>query len=110
MTKKKNEVYPHPQWLIVIGERREELTLEEIYESYASRSAIEHFFRFGKQKLLMASYQTPDTPREENWWRITHLAYLNLWVGHSLSELHPVPWERHLPEHKKKIITPALVQ
>lgn len=105
-----NEVYPHPQWLIVVGEQKEKLTLKEIYESYDSRSGLEHFFRFGKQKLLMNSYQTPDTPREENWWRMTHLAYLTLWGAHSLSELHPRPWERHLPEHKKKIITPALVQ
>ena len=105
-----NEVYPYPQWLIVVGKRREELTLKEIYESYDSRSGLEHFFRFGKQKLLMSSYQTPDTPREENWWRMTHLAYLTLWAAHSLSEHHPRPWERHLPEHKKKTITPALVQ
>ena len=105
-----NEVYPYPQWLIVVGERREELTLKEIYESYDSRSGLEHFFRFGKQKLLMSSYQTPDTLREEKWWRMTHLAYLALWAAHSLSEHHPRPWERHLPEHKKKIITPALVQ
>jgi len=105
-----NEVYPYPQWLIVVGKRREELTLKEIYESYDARSGLEHFFRFGKQKLLMSSYQTPDTPREENWWRMTHLAYLTLWAAHSLSEHHPRPWERHLPEHKKKIITPSLVQ
>ena len=105
-----NEVYPYPQWLIVVGERREELTLREIYESYDSRSGLEHFFRFSKQKLLMSSYQTPDTSREEKWWRITHVAYLALWVAHSLSEHHPRPWERHLPERKKKIITPALVQ
>ena len=58
----------------------------------------------------MNSYQTPDTSREEKWWRMTHMAYLVLWAAHSLSEHHPRPWERHLPEHKKKIITPALVQ
>jgi len=62
------------------------------------------------QKLLINSYQTPDTPREENWWRMTHLAYLTLWAAHSLSEHHPRPWERHLPKHKKKVITPAIVQ
>lgn len=108
--KDNNEVYPYPQWLIVVGVRREELTLKEIYESYDSRSGLEHFFRFGKQKLLMDSYQTPDTLREETWWHVTHLAYLTLWAAHSLSEHHPRPWERHLPEHKKKMITPALVQ
>ena len=40
---------------IVTGERREELTLKEIYKRYDGRGGLEHFFRFGKQKLLMNS-------------------------------------------------------
>jgi len=75
-----NEVCSYPQWLIVVGEQREELTPKEIYGSYDSRSGLEHFFRFGKQKLLMSSYQTPDMFREGEWWRMTHLA---LWSSFS---------------------------
>jgi hypothetical protein len=108
--KEGKQVYPYPQWLIVLGKRREELSLKEIYESYNSRGGLEHFFRFGKQKMLLNTYQTPETANEENWWRMVHLAYLILWAAHSLSESHPRPWERYLPEHKKKIMTPALVQ
>ena len=75
-----NEVCSYSQWLIVVGEQREELTPKEIYGSYDSRSGLEHFFRFGKQKLLMSSYQTPDMYREGKWWRMTHLA---LWSSFS---------------------------
>ena len=105
-----NEVYSKPWWLIVVGQRRQELSLEDVYRSYTSRSRLEHFFRFGKQKLLLNAYQTPETEREENWWRVVHLAYLMLWMALPLTQHLPRPWERNLPEHKRKIITPAIVQ
>ena len=42
-----------PMWLIAIGDRRNELSLLDIYQSYRQRYDLEHFFRFGKQRLLM---------------------------------------------------------
>jgi len=105
-----NQVYSNPWWLIVVGQRRQELSLEDIYRSYTSRSRLEHFFRFGKQKLLLNAFQTAETQREENWWIIVHLAYLMLWIAQPLTQHLPRPWERNLPEHKRKIIGPAIVQ
>jgi hypothetical protein len=29
---------------------------------------LEHLFRFGKQKLLLDKFQTPDDRYEANWW------------------------------------------
>jgi len=55
-----NALFKRPLWLGVFGQRRDELGLIESYQSYIQRYDIEHLFRFGKQKLLMASYQTPD--------------------------------------------------
>lgn len=108
--KEGNEVYPQPLWLIVVGDRRKELSLKDIYEIYSSRSRLEHFFRFGKQKLLLNAFQTAETEREESWWHIVHLAYLMLWMAQPLTQHLPRPWECHLPEHKQKIIGPANVQ
>jgi len=105
-----NEVYSNPWWLIVVGARRQELSLADILRSYTSRSRLEHFFRFGKQKLLLSAFQTAETKREENWWRIVHLAYLMLWMAQPLTQHLPRPWERNLPEHKQKFISPAIVQ
>ncbi len=68
-----------PMWLIVIGSRRDELSLVDCYESYRQRYDIEHLFRFGKQRLLMTAYLTPDVEHEENWFKLTLLAYVNLW-------------------------------
>ena len=67
-----NPACKRPLWLLVMGERRHELTLLHIYQSYGCRFNLEHFFRFGKQKLCLASFQTPDVNREESWWQLVH--------------------------------------
>lgn len=103
-------IYQHPLWLLVVGERRHELGLEDIHQAYAQRSDLEHFFRFGKQKLLLASFQTSEVSREENWWHFVHLAYLQLWVTKDAAACLPRPWERSLPIYKSGAISPTLVQ
>jgi hypothetical protein len=40
-------VFRQTLWLIVIGQRRQELTLVEAWEAYAHRFDVEHYFRFG---------------------------------------------------------------
>ena len=99
-----------PLWLLVMGERRHELTLAHIYQSYKRRFNLEHFFRFGKQKLCLAAFQTPDVKREENWGHLVHVAYAQLWMARSLAEALPRPWERNLPVMKRRLISPTLVQ
>ena len=103
-------IFARPIWLIVVGERRHEISLQKIAEAYLARSRLEHFFRFGKQKLLLDAFQTPETTREEKWWHIVHLAYLMLWMALPLAQHLPRPWEKYLPQSKQKVITPAIVQ
>ena len=104
-----NRVCKNPLWLIVVGERRGELTLKQIVQAYAARFDIEHFFRFGKQKLLMASFQTPIVEHEENWWQLCHIAYAQLWMARQVAHSTPRPWERNLPDVKQNLISPTLV-
>jgi hypothetical protein len=60
-------LFQKQHWLIVMGARRAELSLLDIYPSYLQRYDLEHFFRFGKQKVLLDKFQTPDDKHEENW-------------------------------------------
>jgi hypothetical protein len=90
-------VFTRPLWLTVIGARRGELSLVDIWTAYRQRYDVEHFFRFGKQRLLMDAYQTPDTTHEEHWWTLVQLAYWQLWLGRDLAEKLPRPWERYHP-------------
>ena len=99
-----------PLWLIVMGERRRELSLLDIYGAYGQRYNLEHFFRFGKQKLLLATFQTPEDVREEKWWQLVHLAYAQLWLARHVAGALPRPWERHLPAMKNRLMSPTLVQ
>jgi len=103
-------VYKRPLWLLVIGQRRHELSLLHIYHAYRQRFDLEHFFRFGKQKLLLTRFQTPEDVREESWWQLSHIAYAQLWLARHLAHSLPRPWERNLPSMKTFKISPPLVQ
>ena len=103
-------VFKHALWLIVIGERRYQLSLVEAWEAYSQRYDIEHYFRFGKQRLLMAAYQTPEVEHEENWGQLVALAQVQLWLARHLAETLPRPWERYLPETESKRTSPSAVQ
>ena len=103
-------VFKRPLWLLVIGQRRHELSLAQAYETFSQRFRQEHTFRFLKNRLLVTAFQTPDTPREEKWWRLAHLAYLQLWVARPLADVLPRPWEQYQPRLKARARSPSLVQ
>ena len=108
--KEGNPAFKNALWLIVMGDRRDELTLDHIYDAYSARFDMEHFFRFGKQKMLMVCFQTPEVVREESWFQLTHIAYAQLWMARHLVHCLPRPWERNLPPMKQRLISPTLVQ
>lgn len=90
-----NQVFK-TMWLMVVGKRRKELTLSQIFCSYKQRYDIEHFFKFGR--LLMDKFQTTDVKHEESWWQIVSLAQAQLYVSRELATNHPRAWEKYLPQ------------
>jgi hypothetical protein len=107
---KGNPVFAKPIWLIVVGQQREQLSLAQIFQAYHARSNLEHFFRFGKQHLLLTDSQTPITAREERWWHLVHIAYAMLWMTRHLANHLPRPWEQYLPKTRRGEMTPTLVR
>ena len=103
-------VFHRPLWLLIMGKRRHELSIVEAWQAYGQRYDVEHFFRFGKQRLLMTAYQTPQLEHEENWWQIVQLAYVQLWLARSLAQTMPRPWERYLARPLTGIASPTTVQ
>lgn len=87
-------VFKKPLWLMVTGQRRSELKSEQVYGSYSQRYDIEHCFRFGKQKLLLARSQTPDTRHEENLTWVTMLSFAMLYQTRRLAIEVRYPWEK----------------
>ena len=105
-----NPIHKRALWLLVIGQRRSELSLVEIWEAYGRRYDLEHFFRFGKQRLLLTAFQTPEETHEENWWQIVQIAYILLWLSRSLATSLPNPWERYLPQTQNGVASPSATQ
>jgi hypothetical protein len=109
-------VFKRPLWIGVMGKRRHEIDSNRTYHIYRQRYDIEHFFRFGKQKLLLDSYKTPETEHEELWWKFAPLAYIQLYLAAQAGHLVPKPWERYLPayktpsEHFTQVKTPSQTQ
>ena len=116
VNKEGEAMYKKPLWLAVLGEKRTEISLREVYDNYKSRYDIEHFFRFGKRKLLMDAYQTMDVEHEELWWRLCSLAYVQLYLAKFAVSIMPQPWEKYLPQYKDnkfkkgEIATPTQTQ
>ena len=106
-------VYKRPMWLIIYGNRRNEVSLIEAWSAYGQRFDIEHFFRFGKNRLLMDAYQTPEVEHEENWWEIAGLSYVLLWAAATIARKSFHPWERYQESAVKKdagLPSPSIVQ
>ena len=110
-----NLIFKNPLWLGVLGKLRSQLSLVSVYQYYRSRYDIEHFFRFGKSKLLLDAFQTPEVTHEENWWRLCLLAYTQLYLSKSAVSQRPKEWEKYLPEYRRnyqvrELCSPAQVQ
>jgi hypothetical protein len=103
-------IFKHTLWLVVMGQRRQELSLVEAWEAYGQRFDVEHYFRFGKQRLLMAAFQTPEVDHEENWLEFVSLAYVQLWLAREVVEALPRPWEQYLPQPEGQVASPSAVQ
>lgn len=103
-------LHKHPLWLLVMGPRRNEVKLTQSYQAYRRRYDLEHFFRFGKQKLLLVDFQTPETQREQAWWQLVQVAYAQLWLARKVVAFLPRPWQRNLPTMQRRRISPTLVQ
>lgn len=99
-----------PMWLLAIGQHRTQLSCLDIYQAYRQRFDLEHLLRFGKQRLLMGTFQTPEAEHEENWIQLTLLAYIQLWLAKGLAQHLPRPWERYLEQHLNTNISPSGVQ
>ena len=99
-----------PMWLIMVGQRRSQLTIIEAYQAYRQRYDIEHLLRFSKQRLLLNATGTPELEHEENWVNLSFLAYVQLWAARKLAFSSYRPWERYLRQKNATFFTPSQVQ
>ena len=107
---KGNPVYRRPLWVIIVGARRREVRSKDAHIFYGRRYDIEHFFRFGKQRLQLVNSQTCKTYHEENWHWIGLLAYNMLYHARSFASAVRYPWEKKKIQVLSSIERPSQVQ
>jgi hypothetical protein len=103
-------LFRRPMWLAVCGERRAELTAEQACQGYRQRFDQEQRHRFGRQRLLIDAFQTPETEREENGLLLVGLAYARLFAARGLAGYLPRPWEPAQPARPATVARPTTVQ
>lgn len=99
-----------PQWLLVYGQQRHTLSVEDIQQAYSRRFNLEHFFGFAKPHLLLTASQTCHTAHEINWVRLACLAHVQLWLARHLVDSLPLPWQRYSPLAQTLQRTPRQIQ
>ena len=72
-------VFNRTMFTTIHGQRKDEITTQQAFETYRHRYDIEPSIKFCKQKLLMEDYQTPDKQHFDNW--LVQLAVNKLTVG-----------------------------
>lgn len=112
--KTKAVLFKRPLLLGIWGEREKELSLEQIFLAYRARFDIEHFFRFGKQNLLLDSFQTPDENHQKAWLKIVQMAYWVLWLAQPQAQPKSKKWQQYAYKNSysylSKIPSPSQVQ
>lgn len=106
-------VFKKPLWITIVGIRRKELSINEVFNNYMDRYDIEHFFKFAKNNLMADKYQSPDSEHDESWWKLAAIAYLQLSLAKEDVVATPKPWERYLPEfknQKSRLTSPSQTQ
>jgi hypothetical protein len=103
-------VYRRPLWAMIAGAKRREVCSKDAQIAYGRRYDIEHFFRFGKQRLGMVASQTCETRHAENWHWVGLLAYNMLYHARSLAKSTRYPWEKKKIEVLGSSERPSQVQ
>ena len=81
-----------PLWLIWVGEQMP--TLSSIWYQYLRRFAVDHWYRFLKQRLhwTLPHFSTPE--QSESWSDLMPLLSWQLWLARGSIQDCPLPWQQ----------------
>ncbi len=85
-------VLPKPLWLIWIG--LESPLLSTVWQQYLRRFAIDHWYRFAKQRLHWTLPQLATPEQSERWSDLMPLLTWQLWLARPEVQDSPLPWQK----------------
>lgn len=89
-----NGTTKRPLWLVWVGEGMPQL--HHIWRQYLRRFAIDHWYRFAKQRLhwTLPKLNTPE--QCERWSDLMPLLTWQLWLARELVIDNPLPWQKSI--------------
>jgi len=81
-----------PLWLAWIGEEVPPLT--EVWRLYLRRFAVDHWYRFAKQRLHWTLPQLSTPKQCERWSDLMPLMTWELWLARDIVTDNPLPWQK----------------
>jgi hypothetical protein len=83
---------PKPLWLIWVGLERPPLAT--VWQQYLRRFAIDHWYRFAKQRLHWRLPQLATPESSQRWSDLMPLLTWQLWLARPEVQDSPLPWQR----------------
>jgi hypothetical protein len=100
---------PKAQWLVWVGyQGRRPPLIEEWWSVYGRRFALEHWYRFAKQRLHWTTPQLATPKQGEVWSELMGLVSWELWLSKGVVADRPLPWQTPQLVDKLKL-TPGRV-
>jgi len=85
-----------PFWLVWIGENMP--PVEEIWQQYLRRFAVEHWYRLAKQSLHWTVPQLSTPEQCDRWSDLMPLATWQLWLAKDLVRDYHLPWQKSMTD------------
>ena len=102
-------VYARPLWTVIVGSWPSNWPIMNIWYNYHIRFDAEHFFRFGKSKMLLVGYQSSEMLNEENWKQFCMISYHQLYHARKLVKSVKKKWETKKAP-RDEVLSPSKVQ
>ena len=81
-----------PLWLVWLGQTMP--SLDELWWKYLRRFAVDHWYRFAKQRLHWTLPQVGETTAAERWSDLMPVMSWQLWIAREDCVDHPLPWQK----------------
>jgi hypothetical protein len=81
-----------PLWLIWVA--NDKLTLSQVWQKYLRRFAIEHWYRFLRQRLHWTLPQLSTPAQMDSWSALMPLLIWQLWLARNAVQDSPLPWQK----------------
>jgi hypothetical protein len=85
-----------PLWLIWMG--KDKPTLSQIWQKYLRRFAIEHWYRFVRQRLHWTCPNLSTPEQSACWSDLMPLITWQLWLAREIVQDSPLPWQKPMTQ------------